>query len=144
MSTTAQLTDELEESRDDLIAMLQHVPAMRLRRRSTSGDWSILENVRHLLYAEELHILRALAPGFSWTPLGLPTNGTVKRNGAGMASSDDLGEVIDAWAATHARAQAAVRDAPDDEATQRMLERTLRHLRVHTRTIRRLLEEAEG
>jgi len=112
---------------------------MPLAVRPESGEWSVLENLRHLLYAEERHLLRRLTPGFTWTPLGLPTAGIVKRSGAGSASSDDLEEVLAAWDATHFRAVAALAAAPEDSVPADALNGNLRHLRAHVRTIRKLL-----
>ena len=123
-------------------------PSAPLRRRSRCalrpGEWSVVENLRHLLYAEERHLLRVLTPGFTWTALGLPTRGIVKRNGAGSESSDDLEEVLAAWDATHQRVLAALREASAGSLSDRLAEGNLRHLRAHIRIIRRLLDESEG
>jgi len=129
----------LEDERDALYALVRGVSAP-LALGPESGEWSVIENLRHLLYAEERHLLRRLTPGFTWTPLGLPTRGIVKRSGAGSASSDDLDEVLAAWDATHARVLAALRSSAPGSVPEDFLDGNLRHLRAHMRTIRRLLD----
>ncbi len=57
---------------DDLRAIEEERAALYVLVRATSsslvdrpepGDWSAIENLRHLLYAEERHLLRRLTPG---------------------------------------------------------------------------------
>ncbi len=131
---------QIEEERAALYALVR-AAASPLAARPASGEWSVIENLRHLLYAEERHLLRRLKPRFTWTAIGLPTRGIVKRSGAGSASSEDLEEVLAAWDATHQRALAAIRDAPAGFVPEGLAEGNLRHLRAHARTIRRLLAD---
>ena len=42
----------IDEARRSLYGRLRAVPPEALSRRTAPGDWSPLENVRHLLYAE--------------------------------------------------------------------------------------------
>ena len=132
---------QIEEERTALYALVRGAAA-DVATHPDSGEWSVIENLRHLLYAEERHLLRRLTPGFTWTAIGLPTRGIVKRSGAGSESSDDLEEVLAAWDATHQRVLAAIGDAPAGSLPDRLAEGNLRHLRAHMRTIRRLLEAA--
>lgn len=143
MSRTDDLR-EIEDARDSLYSLLRSVPRGRLTPRPDSGEWSVLENVRHLLYAEEKHLLLKLAPRSTWTPIGLPTKGIVRRGGAGSEFTDDLDEVLAAWDATHERVRAALHAASPDGKTERALDRNLGHLRAHIRTIRRLLDAPEA
>ncbi len=130
---------QLEEDRAALYALVRGA-SRPLAARPPSGEWSVVENLRHLLYAEERHLLRRLTPGFTWTPLGLPTAGIVKRSGAGSQTSDDLEEVLAAWDATHERVLAALAAAPSGSVPDAALDGNLRHLRAHVRTIRKLLD----
>ncbi|MGE3960701.1 MAG: DinB family protein [Dehalococcoidia bacterium] len=130
---------QIEEERAALDALVRSSTSP-LATRPVSGEWSVVENLRHLLYAEERHLLRRLTPDFTWTAIGLPTRGIVKRSGAGSASSDDFEEVLAAWDATHQRALAAIRDAPAGSLPERLAEGNLRHLRAHIRIIRKLLD----
>jgi len=130
---------QLEEERAALYALVRGT-GKPLTARPASGDWSVIENLRHLLYAEERHLLRRLTPRFTWTPLGLPTGGIARRNGAGSASSDDLDEVLAAWDATHRRSLDALKAAPAGSVPGDAVAGNIRHLRAHVRTIRRLLD----
>ena len=135
------LEDDLRQIEDERVALyaLVRTSSATLAAQPSSGEWSVIQNLRHLLYAEERHLLRRLASGFTWTPLGLPTKGIVKRSGAGSQSSDDLDEVLAAWDATHERVLSALRDAPAGSLPDRLAEGNLRHLRAHIRTIGKLL-----
>ncbi len=126
----------IDEARHSLYGRLRAVPPEALTRRTVPSDWSPLENVRHLLYAERRHFGRLLPQGSAWSPIGLPTGGGPRRTGAGTDSTDDLEEVLAAWDAVHA----AIRldDVPRDEA-ERAVTRNLLHLRAHIRYIERAL-----
>lgn len=140
MSDVARSWSQLEEERTALCALLRAAAPDHLTRRPESGDWSAIENLRHLVFAEEKHFRPVLPRGSAWTPLGLPTGGRPNRRGAGTHTTEDLDEVLAAWDATHERSRVAVHGAPPGEPTDRMVDRNLGHLRAHVRTIRRLLE----
>lgn len=126
----------IDEARRSLYERLRAVPSAVLTARPASGDWSVIENVRHLLYAERRHFGRLLPKGFAWSPIGLPTGGRPRRTGAGTASTDDLEEVLAAWDEVHA----AIRlDMVEREQAVRAVERNLLHLRIHLRYIDRTL-----
>ena len=126
----------IDEARRALYERLRAAPPEVLTTRPASGDWSVIENVRHLLYAERRHFGRLLPKGFAWDPIGLPTGGVPRRTGAGTASTDDLEEVLAAWDQVHG----AIRlDAVEREQAIRAVERNLLHLRIHMRYIGRTL-----
>lgn len=130
------LLNPIDEARRSLYGRLRALPPEALTERPASGDWSVQESVRHLLYAERKHFGRLLPKGFAWSPLGLPTGGGPRRSGAGTASTDDLEEVLAAWDEVHA----AIRlDAVEREQAVRAVERNLLHLRSHVRYIERAL-----
>ena len=56
---------------------------MLLAERRPSGEWSVVENVRHLLFAERLYLGRFLPDGFTWS--GLPT---LPRERGGVSNVD--------------------------------------------------------
>ena len=131
----ALLEDNPFIDRETYVKGLMYLPAVT-RARLLSGDWSVIENVRHLLYAERRHFGRLLPKGFAWDPIGLPTGGVPRRTGAGTASTDDLEEVLAAWDQVHG----AIRlDAVEREQAIRAVERNLLHLRIHMRYIGRTL-----
>lgn len=126
----------LDQARRALIGRLRAAPLDALTVRPAAGDWSVLEHVRHLLYAERRHFGRLLPKGFAWNPIGLPTGGVPRRTGAGTASTDDLEEVLAAWDEVH---EAIRLDAVEREQAVRAVERNLLHLRIHVRYIDRTL-----
>jgi hypothetical protein len=136
--TPEDLLRELNEAKATLYALLAAHDAEGVAVRPASGEWSVVENVRHLLYAEEKH-LQKLIPDFKWSRIGLPTAGLVRRAGAGTESTDDLAEVLAAWDAVHGKVRLDVLPA---EETARALDRNLRHLRSHARAVRTLLGDA--
>jgi len=131
---------ELEAVRKDFIALVRSCPSELLTRRPSSDDWSILENARHLLYAEQLHF-RPIVGRVEWSPIGVPTGGKPKRNAAGTESTDDLDEVLATWDRVHQATRRAVK-AASSEDLERPVDRNLRHLRAHTRTVARLIKRA--
>lgn len=144
MPDAASLWIHLDEERDALCALLRSADASALPRRPAVDGWSVIENVRHLVYAEELHFRRVLPRGSPWTPLGLPTGGRPNRRGVGTHASEDLDEVLAAWDEAHERSRIAVHGAAAGEDTDRMVDRNLRHLRSHARQIRRLIEAPQA
>ncbi len=49
---------QIDTSRGQLRALLEGLPDQVITQRPPSGKWSVLENVRHLLFAEQAHIGR--------------------------------------------------------------------------------------
>ena len=56
MSRFDELMAELDERRAALYQLLRARKPAALAQRPDSGEWSVVENVRHLLYAEQRHI----------------------------------------------------------------------------------------
>ena len=109
--------------------------------RPAPDVWSVVENVRHLLYAEERHIARICVDGFAYSAIGMPTNGEPRRNGAGTESTNDLERVLSAWNTVHQQVRSAL---GSDAAAVRAIERNLVHFRQHVRVIERLLDGDGG
>ena len=136
MSSARELWRELDAARASLYTLFAAHDSDALATRPASGEWSAVENARHLLYAEEKHLGQLLPAGFRWSTIGLPTAGRPTRSGAGTEATKDLAEVLAAWDAVHASVRL---DAVTEEQAARALDRNLRHLRAHTRTIQTLL-----
>jgi hypothetical protein len=87
-------------------ALLATDPAL-LTTRPAPGEWSVVEIVRHLLYAEDLFLnRRILGNQEPWNPLGLlPDFLTNDPAYAGVGSEpiEDIAILLDAWEAIHAR-----------------------------------------
>lgn len=115
-----------------------------LNRRSPNGDWSIAENVRHLLFAEQLHLGGFLSAGFEWSRLGrLGTTGMRAKKFAnvGTKATKDVDEVFAEWDAVHRRIRFALKSA-SGAGVEKALWRNHRHLGIHIDVIERLLRNA--
>ncbi|MBI5289175.1 MAG: DinB family protein [Chloroflexi bacterium] len=127
----------IDRERARLRRLLRSQTSTALAKRPPSGEWSIIENVRHLLFAEQLHLGRFLHGGFVWSPLGL-TNRTGRAYvNVGARPTNNVDRVFEAWDDVHRSVRKAVRSADDD--VQAALEGNLRHLTFHIRTIENLL-----
>ncbi|MGD9932349.1 MAG: DinB family protein [Dehalococcoidia bacterium] len=126
--------------RERLRAMLAGRDEPLLAERPPSGKWSVLENVRHLLFAEQSHLGRFQPGGRTWSPLGLPPTGMQgnrRLRGVGEAVPESVTEVLDAWAAAHAAIRPGIEQ--DTTSAARAMQGNLRHLRAHIKVIERLL-----
>lgn len=86
--------------------------------RPSPEKWSVIEHVRHLIFAEQLYVNHLILQNeASWHPLGLlPTFMTHWQgfDGVGTQQSDDLDVVLAAWAEVHTQTRALVeRLTPD-------------------------------
>lgn len=136
----ADLLAELETEQERLRKLLRDSAAVDVATRPANGNWSVLENIRHLLFAEEAHLGRFVPGGPSFSPLGLPPPGMQGRarvRPAGTAETLLLADVLDAWEASHASAREFLRG--DSPRLRQALARNLRHLRLHIRVVQRLL-----
>jgi len=98
---------QLEEVRADFRAALRSAGADLVCRRPDEGQWSALENVRHLLFAEQLYTDRWLLGNYEpWSQYGMLPE-FLANNPAyaevGRQPCDDLEAVLSAWEAVHAR-----------------------------------------
>ncbi|MGE0229697.1 MAG: DinB family protein [Dehalococcoidia bacterium] len=127
-----------EQSR--LRTMLDGAGGSDLARRPQGGGWSILEVLRHLLFAEEAHLGRHEPGHTGWSPLGYTpaTMRDARKVGARDEDEPSADEVLAEWQAVHERLEEALRSR-DDEPMAVALERNLRHLRAHIRSIERAL-----
>ena len=132
-----QLVREIDRERARLKRLLRGQPASALTARPRSGDWSILENVRHLLFAEQLHLGKLLSRRVEWSPLGLTSFTGREFAEVGTVSVTDIAAVFAAWDEVHRPIRRAVRTTDGD--VQQALERNLRHLTRHITVIERLL-----
>lgn len=78
-----------------------------LTPRPAPDQWSAVEIVRHLLYAEDLFLnRRILGNAEPWNRLGLLPDfliGAPAYAGVGSEPTDDLDKILEAWEALHAR-----------------------------------------
>jgi uncharacterized damage-inducible protein DinB len=137
-SPAEELLSQIDEARERLYATVRARAPEALARRPTPEAWSVVENVRHLLFAEQKHLGRLYVEGFAYSPIGLRTDGRQRASGAGSQPTSDIEEVLAVWDAIHEEVREAVERTDDVE---RALDRNLRHLRSHVRTIEKLLDE---
>jgi hypothetical protein len=134
-----------------LAAMTEHAARLRtllerfepaaLAARPPNGDWSAIENIRHVLYAEQHHLGRFVPGGLGLSDLGLPQG----RFAAITGSNDprtDLRVVFDEWERVHAAACVGIDLALPGVADQ--LPRLWRHQQAHGRLAARSLSQVTG
>jgi uncharacterized protein YjbI with pentapeptide repeats len=104
----------LEELRAAFRQRLRAADAGLLAARPSADEWSALENVRHMLFAEDLYLNRFILQNDKpWNRLGLLPDFLTSREGyagVGSESSDDLETVLAAWNAVRADTQAFLVD----------------------------------
>ena len=134
------LLARIDEVHDSLRALLLAADHERLVTRPKQDRWSALENARHLLFAEQLHLQSLIDDRMRWSPLGLTPAGLARKfPEVGVAEVDDVRAVLRAWARVHASVR---RNWPDASADmQRRLERHMKHLLRHELIIERLLRD---
>jgi hypothetical protein len=74
--TPAEALAAMTEHQARLRAFLEGFERAALVARPPNGDWSAIENIRHLLYAEQHHLGRFVAGGLGLSNLGLPREDT--------------------------------------------------------------------
>ena len=136
-ATASELIRDLDAARRRLYKLVRAADPKTLTKRPPSGAWSALENVRHLLFAEQLHYGRLLAGKTSFSPLGM-TGMRAKQFAAVGTATPTLEEVLSAWDAIRAEHRKAFRGR-DDDAVRRVVYGNTRHVSIHAAIIARLL-----
>jgi hypothetical protein len=131
---------DVDELRARLRRLLRSRDPKVLNQRAPNGDWSIVENVRHLLFAEQLHLGGFLPDGFEWSSMGKADRAAKRFANVGKNPATDINEVFTEWDAIHRPIRAAMKSATGVQA-RKALWRNHRHLRIHTDVIERLLRK---
>jgi hypothetical protein len=141
-STSAELfsrMDVLQQSLRDLL--VSNSPAFAVR--PPSGKWSVVENLCHLLFAEQAHLGRYLPEPPPWSRFALPPSGM-----AMQARFRELGQapssarvVLEEWAAIHEATRPLASNVEPKFVNR--LERHVKHLNAHVKVIERLLRAQE-
>lgn len=112
----------LEELRSEFYALLRSTEARHLRTRPGPDQWSVIEIVRHLVFAEDLYLNRwVLGNDEPWCRLGLLPAFLAHESeyaDVGSEPTDDLESVLEAWSVIHTRMQTYVA-----EVTAKQLQR---------------------
>lgn len=139
------LLDRVDGVRRGLIGLLEAGDHTSYATRPTSGEWSVVENVRHLLFAEQLHLGRFLPDGFEWSGLGLAPHFIANEeafSNVDTEPTDDIEAAFAAWDVIHTSIIDAVIDSA--EATPKNVQDHLDHLLYHFNIIKDLLNESKG
>jgi hypothetical protein len=153
------LISTLDRTRRQLFALLRRQDARVLAKRPPSGDWSIIENVGHLVFAEQAHLGKFLPDGTAWGPMDLRPRGkpfavkggtvVIRREGRqlvadfeGAQPPSDLERALQSWDVIHRPIRAALKADPARAADA--LERHLGHLQRHVEAIEKLLRRASA
>lgn len=135
--TTPQLERDLVAARRRVYKIARAADVSALNARPRPGEWSPLEIVRHLLFAEQLHFGRLQKGKTQFSPLGM-TGMTAKEFAIVGTATTDLGQVLAAWDKVRATNRKALKDR-DDEDYRRTIQGNTRHIKAHTARIERLL-----
>jgi hypothetical protein len=141
--TPRELMEQIEAEQERLREILAGRDEALLTARPADGKWSALENVRHLIFAEQAHLGRYVPGGREWSRFALPhRNGQTQRwfREFGDLPAPSLVDVLEAWAVVHERIRHVVEQ--DSEKVRQDLDGNLRHLRAHIKAIQRALSAA--
>lgn len=127
----------IDAGRARLRRLLRAKDAKLLAARPPNGDWSIVENVRHLLWAEQVHLSKVLPGRVVWSPVGLTKFTAARFADVGTQPTDDVAAVFREWDRVHRAIVRALPTATGD--VERALWGNERHLRIHTDGIEKLL-----
>lgn len=144
-ATLAAITDHHARLR----TLLEHFEPAILATRPPSGDWSAIENVRHLLLTAQHHLGPFVPGGLGLSPLGLPQGHHPDTN-----ATTDVAAVLNEWGRVHA-AMCRRLDVSNPglavEVPRRgvrvladQLPRFLRHQQAHGRLAIRALSQVTG
>ena len=115
------LIRRLDQIRDDLCRLVRSMPLDALTRRPGKDQWSALEHLRHLLFAEDLYINRwILRSDTALSRLGnLPgfLRGRPGFEAVGTDRTTDVEKIIHEWAGIHKLTLAFVAAATADQLT---------------------------
>jgi hypothetical protein len=131
--TPAELLASIDEEQDRLRRLLSGRDESLLRQRPPNGDWSVLENVRHLLFSHGTLLRDA---GLESGPRANARPGAPDYK-LGGTSESSVAEVLEAWHSAHVRSLALA--DRDTEVVRWGLAVILRHVRNHISVIERLL-----
>ena len=139
----------ITEHKSRLRALLGQFEATSLATRPPSGEWSAIENVRHLILTTQFHLGPFVEGGLGLSPLGLPQGNHPDTN-----ASTDVAAVFTEWDRVYADLAERLevgdpaRAVPVPRRGTRVLgpqlSRFLRHQQAHGRLALRALTEVTG
>lgn len=109
----------LDEVRAEFCEMLRAADASQLTARPEPDEWSVIEIVRHLVFAEDLYLNRWIeCNDVPWCTMGLLPEFLARDPDyadVGIDPADDLESVMAAWDGIHACTQAFVADVTAEQ-----------------------------
>jgi hypothetical protein len=120
-----------------LLVAVEETPASTRPRADT---WSVVENLRHLLAAEQLHLGQFVPGPRDYSAIGLPPAGLRKRpefRGLDDTAKPSVAEVMQEWEAAHSAIRSHL--TGDGDKLRHALWKNRRHLRNHIEVIERIL-----
>lgn len=137
------LLEQIDATRKQLRSALAQMPDSAIAQRPPSGKWSVLEHVRHLLFAEQAHMARVFHEHPAWSPLGFTpeTMRAARKLPPVDADGPTLAQVWAEWNRIHRRTVSRLKALPAAH-TEAALTRHLRHLRAHLAVIEKLARQA--
>jgi hypothetical protein len=142
---SAAVLEAMTNHQAELRALLERYEPAMLARRPASNTWSAVENIRHLLFAEQGHLGRFVPGGLGLSPMGMLNQGLQRQKKmiatiVGTNPATDLTAVFNEWERVHAAACAGL-DLSDPKLALR-LRASLRHQQTHgklaARAVRRV------
>ena len=133
----------IDHTRASLLELVRLTDTGALAELPPSGEWSVVENVRHLLFAEQLHLGRFLPDGRKWSAVGLAPHFLANEEAfseVGREPTEDIEEVLEAWEAVHVPIRELASEATEE--TRRALQGNLDHVVFHLRIIESLLGQS--
>lgn len=148
MSPAASLA-AITDHQARLRALLERYEPGILATRPPSGDWSAIENVRHLITTAQHHLGPFVPGGLGWSQLGLPQGTHPDTN-----ATTDVAAVLHEWDRVYAAAIHGL-DLTNAELAVEVprrgvrvlsfqLGRFLRHQEAHGRSAARALSDVTG
>jgi hypothetical protein len=152
------LMDRLDELRAGFCNLLRSTEPRILTAQPGPERWSVIENLRHLVFAEDLYLNRwILRNDQPWNPVGLIPNflkDDPAYDGVGGEPTEDLEAILAAWEEIHAQmkevsglltAEELRQDTSDTDFGQGtvggVLQGLARHDLSHIRDVEKLIRE---
>ncbi|MGE3073566.1 MAG: DinB family protein [Dehalococcoidia bacterium] len=130
----------VEKAQTRLRAMVADQNDALLRRRPPNGTWSCVENVRHMVFAEQVHLGRFIPGGTEWISPELPpyTMADIRESKMVGGHGDvPIRAVLSAWQSLHGMTRViAETDTPE---IRRAIGRHLKHQQQHIHRVEVLL-----
>ena len=110
---------DIDRERARLKRLLRSQDSKVLNRRPTNADWSIVENVRHLLWAEQKHLGGFLPGRFEWSRVGITAFRGREYADVGTKPTKDIERVFAECDAVHRLIRAVMKSGKGADAARR-------------------------